>query len=310
METEKKRKHVVSVSIGSSTRDHSVETEFMGVPFKIERIGTDGDQKKAIRMIRDLDGKADAIGLGGIDLYLHVGPKKYMIMDAKKLADAAKITPVYDGSVLKNSIEKEFIAQLRREGKYLKKGTKVLLVSSVDRFGMAEAFHNAECDIVYGDFLFSLNMKIPIRSIETLRIVAKTLLPIFTRIPFQLLYPTGKEQLTRKPKFAEFFEWADVLAGDFNFINKYMPDNMYGKIVITNTVTAKDVDDMRERGVATLITTTPEFSGRSFGTNVMEGVYSVLLGKTRENPPTEKDFTDFLKKENLKPRVLQITEKK
>ena len=309
METEQKRKHVVSVSIGSSTRDHSVETDVMGVPFKIERIGTDGDQKKAVQMIRDLDGKADAIGLGGIDLYLHVGPAKYMIRDAKKLYDAAKKTPVYDGSVLKNSIEKEFISQLRREGRYLKKGTKVLLVSSVDRFGMAEAFANAECDVCYADFLFSLNMKIPIRSLATLRVIAKILLPIFTKLPFEMLYPTGDKQLTRKSRYGEFFEWAEVVAGDFNLINKFLPDDMRGKVIVTNTVTAKDVEDMKERKVATLITTTPEFSGRSFGTNVMEGVYATILGKTRDNPPTEQEFRDLVNKMDMKPRVLQITEK-
>ena len=87
-----------------------------------------------------------------------------------------------------------------------------------------------------------------------------------------------------------------------------MPDDMAGKVIITNTVTAKDVEDMRERGVATLITTTPDFGGRSFGTNVMEGVYSVVRGKTRKDPPTIKEFRALLKKTDLKPRVLPLNE--
>jgi len=87
-----------------------------------------------------------------------------------------------------------------------------------------------------------------------------------------------------------------------------MPDNMAGKVIVTNTVTPKDVEDMKERKVATLITTTPDFGGRSFGTNVMEGVYSCVLGKTRKNPPTEADFRDMVRKTNLRPRIDQITE--
>ncbi|HOX29468.1 MAG TPA: quinate 5-dehydrogenase, partial [bacterium] len=254
------------------------------------------------------DGKADAIGLGGIDLYLHGGQTRYMIKDAKKMYDAAKITPVYDGSILKNSIEKEFIEMIRNEEKYLKQGSKVLLVSSVDRFGMAEAFNSAGCDVVYADFLFSLNLPIPMRKLSTVRVVATLLLPIFTQLPFEMLYPTGKKQETRVKKHENYFKWAEVIAGDFNFINKYMPDDMAGKVIITNTVTAKDVEDMRERGVATLITTTPDFGGRSFGTNVMEGVYSVVLGKTRKDPPTIKEFRALLKKTDLKPRVLPLNE--
>jgi len=64
-------KRVISVSIGSSKRDHYVETEIMGEKFVIERIGTDGSIEKAIDLIQNIDGKVDAIGMGGIDsLYL------------------------------------------------------------------------------------------------------------------------------------------------------------------------------------------------------------------------------------------------
>ncbi len=61
-------KKVVSVSIGSSTRNHRVEAEFLGEKYIIQRIGTDGSITKAIDLIKELDGKVDAFGLGGIDL--------------------------------------------------------------------------------------------------------------------------------------------------------------------------------------------------------------------------------------------------
>jgi hypothetical protein len=69
-------KRVVGISIGSSKRDHKVEAEFLGEKFLIERIGTDGDMNRAIEMIRELDGKVDAFGMGGIDLYLVAGGRR------------------------------------------------------------------------------------------------------------------------------------------------------------------------------------------------------------------------------------------
>jgi len=45
-------KHVVSISIGSSKRDHRAEIEILGEEFLIERIGTDGDMDAAVAMIR------------------------------------------------------------------------------------------------------------------------------------------------------------------------------------------------------------------------------------------------------------------
>jgi hypothetical protein len=96
-------KRVVSVSLGSSRRDSVAEVEVLGEKVVLERRGTDGDFQGAICLIRELDGKVDAIGLGGIDLYLVAGGRRYAIRDAQKLKEAAKKTPVVDGSGLKHT---------------------------------------------------------------------------------------------------------------------------------------------------------------------------------------------------------------
>ena len=56
-------KRIVSVSIGASSRNHSVTVDICGQDFLIERIGTDGDLKKAIQLIEELDGKVDVFGI-------------------------------------------------------------------------------------------------------------------------------------------------------------------------------------------------------------------------------------------------------
>ena len=81
-----------------------------------------------------------------------------------------------------------------------------------------------------------------------------------------------------------------------------MPERLDGKIIITNTVTPKDVDMLKEKGVNLLITTTPDLNGRSFGTNVMEGVLVTLSGKEL-NEITAKDYEDLLDKMDFKPRI-------
>jgi len=306
MEDEKRQRHVVSVSIGSSERDHSVETEVLGVPFKVERIGTDGDVDRACEMIAGLDGKVDALGLGGTDLYITVGNKKYTLRSSIRMVRAAKKTPIYDGSVLKLSMEKEIVSQLCREGEYVNAGKKVLLVGAADRFGMAEGFHNCGCKMVYGDLMFNLGLPLPIRSMAALKTIAAIIAPVVSQMPIEMLYPTGDKQKTRTPKWEKYYEWADVVAGDFHMVYKYMPDDMRGKVIITNTTTAKNIQEFKKLGVATVITTTPEFSGRSFGTNVMEGVYSTILGKTRDNPPTVEEFRSLLKKQNIRPNITHL----
>lgn len=59
--------------MGSSRGDHRVETELLGQRFIIERIGTNGDYKAFCQKLGELDGKVNAIGIGGINLVLVAG---------------------------------------------------------------------------------------------------------------------------------------------------------------------------------------------------------------------------------------------
>jgi len=299
-------KRIVSVSIGSSTRDHRVFTRICGIDFQIERIGTDGDIKKAIRLIQELDGKVDAFGMGGIDLYLYgKNHKRYMIRAAFPIANAAKITPIVDGSGLKNTLERNLIQYVNDVYGIPLKNKKVLLVSALDRYGMAEAFHTYGCQMTFGDVMFALGIPIPIRKLDHLYKLAGVLLPIFCQMPFEFLYPTGQNQEKSTPKFEKYYKAADIIAGDFLYIKRYMPERLDDKIIITNTVTSKDVEDLKSRGVRTLITSTPELDGRSFGTNVIEAVLVSLSGQRPENL-TPEIYESLLKKSGIQHRVIQF----
>lgn len=298
-------KRIVSVSIGSSKRDHKVEAEFLGEKLILERIGTDGDMLKAIELIKQLDGNVAAIGLGGIDLYLITGNRKYVIKDALKLKNAAKKTPVVDGSGLKNTLERQAIEYLQKNTNLIKKGKKVLLVSAVDRFGMAQALYSAGCECIFGDLIFGLGIPIPLKSMFSVSIIAGILLPIITRMPFEKIYPTGKKQETIEPKYTKYYDWAEIIAGDFHLVRKNIPAKLKGKIIITNTVTKDDVALLKERGVDTLITTTPEMQGRSFGTNVLEAMFVALLNKNFADIIPE-DYFNLLKKLDIKIRIEKL----
>ncbi|NMB26250.1 MAG: quinate 5-dehydrogenase [Firmicutes bacterium] len=295
-------KHVVSISIGSSKRDHRAEVEIMGEKFLIERIGTDGDMDRAVAMIRDLDGKVDAFGLGGIDMYIFAGNRRYTIRDSKRFSAAARQTPLVDGSGLKNSLERRVVFFLQEDLGINLKQCHLLLVSATDRFGMAEAFAAAGCDMIVGDLMFGLGVPIPLRSLGALSVVARIAAPVAVRLPFHLLYPTGTKQEQPKTKYAKYYQWADIIAGDYLFISSHMPDNLEGKIIVTNTVTEDDVMKLRQKGVRTLITSTPNLCGRSFGTNVLEAVLVALIGKRPEEIRPE-DYLKMLEAVEFTPRV-------
>ena len=298
---------VVSVSLGSSKRDHSVNASFFGRDFEISRVGTDGDFAKAEALLKDLDGKVDAIGLGGIDIYLYSGTRRYELVDGARLRDVVKRTPVVDGSGLKNTLEPEAVRFLAADPTFDLPKKTVLMVSAVDRFGMAKAFAEIGSKTIFGDLIFALGVKVPVYTLDKLAGLADELLPKIIKAPFSTLYPIGSEQDAEPdPKFAEFYDQADIIAGDFHYIRRYMPPKMKGKIILTNTVTERDVADLKEREVAYLVTTTPEYDGRSFGTNVLEAVFVVLIDKPWDRIQAD-DYLDLLRRLDYKPLIKRLS---
>lgn len=296
-------KHVVSVSLGSSKRNAREEINVLGQPFILERIGTDADSKKAAELFKALDGRIDAFGLGGADLYVMADGKKYTFNNVKKLVSTVKITPVLDGSGLKNTLERDAIAQLDPILDW--KSQKVLMVSAVDRFGMAEALAQYHADIVYGDIVFGLNIDRPLRSLDSLRQVARLVLPVITKLPQDWFYPTGaKQESSVAGKGTRYYAWADVIAGDTHYAKRYAPTDLAGKTILTQTITEADRTWMKDRGVKRLITTTPRMGSRNFATNVLEAFFVALSGK--KEALTEKEYLDYIRQVGFKPEMNEL----
>jgi hypothetical protein len=298
-------KRVVSISLGTSRRNKAAETEILGEKFSIERIGTDGDLGKFQQMFEELDGKVDALGVGGADIWLVVGERKYAFRQILKLVSGVKRTPVVDGSGLKHTLERETILRLDREGVIQFADQRVLLMSAVDRYGMAQSLSELCPHVLYGDLMFGLGLPIPVRTYSAVETIGRLTLPLITKLPFKWLYPTGDKQNVRTPKFQKHFDWATVIAGDSLFINRYAPDRLDGKTVITQSVRKENIAWMQSAGVSKLITTTPVIGGETFATNVMEGVLISLMNKKPEET-TPQDYLDLLQQLDWAPAVMEL----
>ncbi|MBA7539083.1 hypothetical protein ES705_31361 [subsurface metagenome] len=300
-------KKVLGVSLGSSTRDHKVEIEVLGEKVEIERRGTDGDVKKMMQIFQENDGKVDVFSLGGTDLYLYSGPqgKRYTIRESEKIISVIKRTPIVDGTGIKYVLEKSVVKYIDAQTDIVFKGKKALVTITVDRFGMAEGLIEAGCEMTFGDLIFCLNVPIPLHSFKSIEIFARLLLPILVYVPIKYLYPTGEKQEKSNLKYVKYFQDADIIAGDYLGISQYMPEDMGGKIIITNTVTSSNVENLKKRGVNYLITTTPEFEGRSFGTNVFQATLVAISGKSPEELQPE-DYLKLIEKTGFKPRIEKL----
>ena len=274
-------KRAVSISLGSTTRDKAVELNLLGETVRIERIGTNGDEAKARRMFREMDGQVDAFGVGGIDLGVHTPWKFYPLYSALKLVQDVKHTPYVDGSGLKETLEARVMQWVEQKiGSEIQPKT-AFLVAGITRYGMTESFIKAGYQCVFGDLMFGLDIPLAIHSLSALNTTARLIMPIVGRMPLSMLYPTGEKQEQVTPKYEKYYQGNTVTGGDFLYVKQHMPEDMRGKIIVTNTTTPADVEFLKQRGIKYLITTTLNFDGRSFGTNMMEAALVAIAGKGR-----------------------------
>jgi len=300
-------KKILSISVGSSSRDHTTKRVFLEQECELSRQGTDGDFEKAVQRYADMDGKVDAFGVGGVEFYLRVGKKRYYFQDVRRIRRAIKTSKVGDGNGVKGLLERRAFQALEKhlnekENKTLK-GMPALLTTAVDRYGMGEAMVDAGLDLTIGDLMFTLGLPFPVKKLSTVRALAATLLPIITKLPFTWFYALGAEQ--DKPpqqKWDKYYQQAQILGGDFIQIRQYMPDDLTGKIVVTNTTTAKNVEELKKRNLHILVTVTPRLEGRSFGTNVMEATLLALMDKPQADV-TDADFLDLIDRIPLQPNI-------
>lgn len=275
-------KRAVSISLGSSSRDKCVEVELLGEKVSIERIGTDGDVNKAAALYRELDGRVDAFGVGGTDLVIGTPHRYYRIRAAWRLIRDVKQTPVADGRNVKLTLERRCMAYVEAELGEELHPKRALVNVALDRYGMAESLIEAGYETVFGDLQFGLGIPIAVRRLRTVNALTAVLAPLVGYFaPISMFVPIGAKQHATVPKFTRWYTWATIIAGDCHYTRRHMPPELPGKTVLTNTTTEADVVRFREAGVRYLITTTPRYEGRSFGTNMLEAALTAVAGKGR-----------------------------
>jgi hypothetical protein len=295
-------KRAISISLGSSQRDKKVTIQLKGEQISVERVGTDGDVAKARRMYLDLDGKVDAFGVGGVDLYLRLDNHEYPLRAALKMVQGVTQTPLCDGRGLKHTLERR-VFELAKPQLGEVRFRQAFVPVAVDRPGLAHAVAEVSDKVVFGDLMVALGVPLPIYGIPAFKRVARLMLPLVSYFPMSMIF-YGSSGAEHKPKYVKYFQGSDLIAGDFLFMRKYMPENLSGKTVVTNTTTEENIELLKSRGVKTVITTTPRYDGRSFGTNMMEAALTAYAGKGRRL--TDEELNGLIDELGLKPDVIKL----
>jgi len=159
-------KRAVSVSLGSSARNKCVVLDLNGQQVELERIGTDGDAERARRLFAELDGQVDALGVGGVDLYLRLGGREYPLRAALRLVRDVRRTPLVDGRGLKHTLERRVFELCADRLGGMPHFRQAFVPVAVDRLGLTEAVSEVSEQVIIGDLAVALGIPLPIRGLH------------------------------------------------------------------------------------------------------------------------------------------------
>jgi predicted amino acid dehydrogenase len=302
-------KEIVSISLGPASRDYELTIPVSGEEFHVRRVGTDSDAVRARELVAQLDGQVDAIGIGGLCLQFRVGHHIYNHQQVQQIAAAARTTPVVDGTHLRETLERWAISRVAelRPGIFSQK--RVLVLSGIDRYGLAEALSLYTPSLSFGDPIFQLNLPLVLRSLGQLERYASLVLPVLCRAPYELLSPTGAGHELRTPRGGRYSRQAEIIAGDYALIRRFAPDNLRGKVIITNDLAPADMEELRARGVESVVNIAlpPPSGSPPIGVDVMEAMLSTFM----DRPPakiTRDDYLNLVARCELQPQITTLNE--
>lgn len=266
---------VVSISLGPSERDRSFVLRIAGERVRVRRLGTDLSYLRALAAIRELDGRVAAMGLGGVNLSYRLDGRSWSMPGARLLLEAARLTPILDGSDYKDAVEPLATSALAPGGR------TALAVSMLDRPKIPAALRAAGYRVRVGDPWFALGIPI-FPEPEGFEALARASMPLLRRLPLSQVYGGRATRPSRPARF-------DVVWGDLRLLRR-RPIDLENVSVVTSSLRRNDVEWLRCSGASRIISATPPVQGEGYGANVWEAVMAALSGRRLSGHELRKAF--------------------
>ena len=298
-------KNVVTVTLGASKHDFTLNTEFLGEHFSVKRIGTDGDHRKAWDLLRRQQANADAIGVGETSDHYQVGLRTIVNRDTEKLTKVVTRVPVTTGSTLRRLLQVRAVRYVQKElGNYFNNNI-VLFMSGMRNYEIAQALAEYTDNLNFADPVFQTGAPLLLGSLSQLELYARGKELVAGRKPLRLL----EKSLTRlkKMRVANAMGKAHVVVGTFDEIKAVgSVDNLEGKTLITSAVHDDQLAFYKECKVNLVIDVTPKLFDQVVGVSTLEAMILAHLG-CNANELADEEFDEIITELDIKPRLLHPT---
>jgi predicted amino acid dehydrogenase len=306
-------KRILHLHLGKDSAPQEATLSLLNTTFHIRSLGTGGEVDAAVRLIQraEAEGSAAAVALDGLPAELHLGRAHIRHVEAERLAAAAAHLPVVDGAGVRGAFERWAVRLLNEQEPGIFTRKRVLLAPGLNHNGLADGIGAFTDQRRWAEPVFYYNLPGAATSEAAMRQLTPRLLETVHDKPFRRIFPQAGTP--GQPRMTTPFHWAQIIAGDLPAIRRYAPAELRHKIVIAEAATPEDVADLRQRGVATLITTMPPLGPvgldptqpARWSAAVIEACMAALLGQPQRN---EGDYLNLMAELVWQPVVAHLQE--
>jgi predicted amino acid dehydrogenase len=295
-------KNVIAVSLGSSRQDFDFRTHFLGVPMRLRRIGTDGSHTAAGRLLRQWDGRCDAMGLGLVkdSEQLHTGSRDGA--EAARLTRAVRHTPVSNGERLADIFLEWAVRHAQNELGHYFDNARVLFFSGLTHHKLAMSMAEYTPNLRFADPLLQLGVPKLLTSLEQLGLYAAGAHAVADWVPPRLLPADMLKQWARYA-LKRALTHAHVVVAPVHELDDMGLEELAGKTVVTTTVNEDRLEHFRDKGVHLVIDGAPQIEGHALDPALLDAMIMAATGKAGKQL-LEDDYLEVLAGEGLMPRLL------
>ncbi len=295
-------KKAVGISMGAGDQDFEFATRFMGHPFNVRRIGTNGSTAKAIKLLKYWGQHADAIGLGVEKETYTIGRRRYVEPDSARLTGAVTRIPVTTGGRLGDILQEWALRHVQAKlGDYFT-NANVLFFSGRTNYKLALAFSEYTGNMAFADLLLQLGVPKMLTSLDMLELYASGAHYVLDWAPTGVMSSAPVKEWT-KFVLRRALQDATVVVAPVHELDDFGAEELAGKTIITSTVNDRRIAQFKDKGVNLVIDGSPMLAGHVLSPSLLD---AMIIAATEKSPEDilEDDYLEIITGLQLEPRMI------
>lgn len=294
---------VANITLQSSQWDYDEQVKFSGRSFRLVRIGTNGDLKKAEDLVWQWSLKADAIAVSGIREARAAGVFEGDVERINEVRDTTSRVPVRDGAMLADVLQEWAIRRVQADLPGYFSNARVVVVGGAMQDRTIAVLREFTGNIVFEEVNDQSDMPSQFKVNPVTAKAAELGRSAWQATPDLLKGTVSGPATWVAERLAHWAaKEADVLVGAYADLVRFGLDDLAGKTVITNAVSESRLADLTGRGVDLVVDATPQPFPFMTVTATLEAMMAAL---TEGSELTPDDIVRVIQASQLEPRLLR-----